>query len=95
MRPREKRATVKEDTDGCLKLVDIGPSMVDETEELDSTFFQHLRSYAGEWFWDDLRTPDDIKRIPEARSKGTLTSMADGSYIRQLTPNVCGAGWIV
>ena len=28
-------------------------------------------------------------------SKGTLVSVTDGSYIRQLAPNVCGAGWIV
>ena len=28
-------------------------------------------------------------------SKGTLTSVTDESYIRQLASNVCGAGWIV
>ena len=26
---------------------------------------------------------------------GTLTSVTENSYIRQLAPNVCGAGWIV
>ena len=69
--------------------------MVDETENPDSTFVQHLRSYGGEWFWGDLRTPDGVEWIPEAMSKGTLTSVTDGSYIRQLTPNICDAGWIV
>ena len=28
-------------------------------------------------------------------TKETLTSVTDGSYIRQLAPNVCGVGWIV
>ena len=93
--PAGKLATVKEDTDGCLEVVDTGPLMVDETEEPDSTFFQHLRSYGEEWFWDDLRTPDGIEWIPEAMSKGTLMSVTDGSYIKQLAPNFCGAGWIV
>ena len=33
--------------------------------------------------------------IPDAMLKGTLTSVTDGSYIKQLAPNICGAGWIV
>ena len=28
-------------------------------------------------------------------SRGRLTSVTDGSYIRHLAPNVCGAGWII
>ena len=44
---------------------------------------------------DNLCTPDGIEWIPEAMSKETLTLVTDGSYIRQLAPNVCGAGWIV
>ena len=47
---RGKPATGKEDADGCLKVVDTGPAMVDETEERNSTFLQHLQSYGGEWF---------------------------------------------
>ena len=59
--PTGKPATTKEDADECPKVVDTGPSIVDATEEQDGTFFQHLRSYGGEWFWDDLHTPDDIE----------------------------------
>ena len=33
--------------------------------------------------------------MPEAMSRGRLTSVTDGSYIRYLAPNVCGAGWII
>ena len=31
----------------------------------------------------------------EAMLRGRLTSVTDGSYIRHLVPNVCGAGWII
>ena len=33
--------------------------------------------------------------MPEAMPRGALTSATDGSYIRHLAPNVCGAGWII
>ena len=61
---------------------------------MDNTFYQHLLSYGGEWFWDDLHTPDGIEWIPAAMSRGTLTCVTDGSYIRHLSPNTSGAGWI-
>jgi len=76
-------------------MVDTGPLMVDMTEESNGTFFQHLQSYGGEWFWANLRTPDGIEWLQEAMSKRTLSLVTDGFYIRQLAPNVCGAGWII
>ena len=66
--------------------------MATATEELESGFLQHLKSYGGEWFWEDLYTPDGIEWMPEAMSRGRLTSVIDDSYIRHLAPNVSGAG---
>ena len=73
-------------------MIDTGPPLATATEELESSFLQHLRSYGGEWFWEDLHTPDGIEWMPEAMSRGRLMSVTDGSYIRYLAPNVCGAG---
>ena len=46
--PAGKPATVREDADKYLKVVDTGSLMIDATEEPDSMFFQHLQSYGGE-----------------------------------------------
>ena len=90
--PVGEPATAKEEANDCLKVIDTGLPMATATEELEGGFLQHLRSYGEERFWEDLRTPNGIKWMPEAMSRGTLTSVTDGSYIRHLAPNVCGAG---
>ena len=90
--PVGEPATVKEEANSCLKVIDTGPPLATAAEELESSFLQHLRSYRGEWFWEDLYTPDGIEWMPEAMSRGRLMSVTDGSYLRHLTPNVCGPG---
>ena len=59
--PVGKSATVKAEVNGCLKVIDTGPPIVTAAEKLESSFLQHLRSYEGEWFWEDLHTPGDIE----------------------------------
>ena len=54
-------ATVKEEANGCRKVIDTGPPLATAAEELENSFLQHLRSYGGEWFWEDLHTPDGIE----------------------------------
>ena len=54
-----------------------------------------MNSYGGEWFWRDLRTPNGTGWIADAMIKGTLTCVTDGSYMQNLSPEVCGAGWII
>ena len=49
--PTGEPATVKEEANGCLKVIDTGPPLATATEEMESSFLQHLRSYGGgEWF---------------------------------------------
>ena len=45
--PVGEPATIKEETNGCLKVIDTGPPLVTATEELESSFLQHLKSYGG------------------------------------------------
>ena len=54
-------ATVKEEANGCLKVIDTGPLLDTATGEPEGGFLQHLLRYRGEWFWEDLRTPDGIE----------------------------------
>ena len=68
--PEGDLATVKEEANGCLKVIDTGPPLATATEELEGSFLQPLRNYGGEWFWEDLHTPDGIEWMPEAMSRG-------------------------
>ena len=90
--PVGEPATVKEEANGCLNVIDMGPPLATTTEELESNFLQHPRSYWGKLFWEDLHTPDGIEWMPAVMLRGRLTSVTDGSYIRHLAPNICGAG---
>ena len=45
-----KPVTVQEDGDKFLKVVDTGPPLWEEAEEVEDTFHQHLRSYGGSGF---------------------------------------------
>ena len=74
-------------------MIDKGPPLATAAEELECSFLRHLRNYGGEWFREGLHTP--IEWMPEVMSRGMLTSVTDGSYIRHPAPNVCGPGWII
>ena len=39
--------TVEEDIGRCLKIVNTGPPLKEDSEEVDNTFYQHLLSYGG------------------------------------------------
>ena len=45
--PVGESASVKEEANGYLKVIDTGPPLATATEELESSFLQHLRSYGG------------------------------------------------
>ena len=88
-------ATVTEDEDGLLKVLETGPSPTEDVVDENKSFCQHLMGYRRGWFWDNLITPDGIEWIPEAMQRGTLTCVTDGSYVKHMAPNVSGAGWII
>ena len=88
-------ATATENDDGTLRIRDTGPGLAERENVTHSTFVEHLNSYGGEWFWNDLRTPDGTDWIAEAMKRGTLTCVTDGSYMQNLNTEVCGAGWII
>ena len=54
-----------------------------------------MKSFGGEWFWEDLRTPDGIEWLAAAMRNGTLTCVTDGSFMQNLNADISGAGWII
>ena len=87
--------TVEEQADGSLKVKDTGDGMAEEEDNTHESFMEHLRAYGGERFWEDVRAPDGTDWIKDAMAEGTITCVADGSYIPHLDKQVSGAGWIV
>ena len=74
---------------------EVGHNQVIETDKEQEDFLAHLKNYGGEWFWEDIQTPDDTEWMAEAMKNGTLTSVTDGSYMEHLHHNISGAGWII
>ena len=93
--PTGAPATATENEDGTLRIRDTGHNITEREDTIHNTFVEHLKLYDGEWFWTDLRTPNGTDWIADAMTKGTLTCVTDGSYMQHLSPEVCGAGWII
>ena len=74
---------------------EVGDDQVIEMDKEHETFIAHLKNYGGEWFWEDIQTPDGTEWMAEAMKNGTLISVTDGSYMEHLHRNISGAGWII
>ena len=59
-----------------------------------STFLEVLRDWGCTWLWDDLRLEGDTSWLAESLQRGSLTAVADGSYMRDLHPHLCSAAFI-
>ena len=85
-------ATIVEREGGALRMQEVGNDQVIETDKEHETFIAHLKNYRGEWFREDIQTPDGTEWMAEAMKNGTLTSVTDGSYMEHLHSNISGAG---
>ena len=59
--PTGKPASIFENEDGSLKIRDTGHDLASVENTEHRSFREHLHSFGGEWFWEDLRTPDGTK----------------------------------
>ena len=46
------------------------------------------------WMWDSLRLVGDETWIEEAIADNSCTAVTDGSYIKELHPNICSAAFM-
>jgi hypothetical protein len=59
------------------------------------TFLEVLRSWGNTWLWANLSILGGADWIQDAVSEGTLVAVTDGSYIRELYPNLCSAAFVL
>ena len=80
---------------GKLKLLSVGDKQLDEQDDNKQTFVEFLKSWGGEWMWDGLKLSEDPLWVAECLKNKTLVCITDGSYNKQVTPDVCSAGWVM
>jgi hypothetical protein len=59
------------------------------------TFLEVLHSWGNTWLWANLSISGGADWIQDAVSEGTLVAVTDGSYIRELCPNLCSAAFVL
>ena len=76
-----------------LKLLSVGDKQFNEQDDNDKTFVEFLKSWGGEWTWDGLKLSEDPLWVAECLKNKMLVCVTDGSYNKQVAPDVCSAGW--
>jgi hypothetical protein len=59
------------------------------------SFVEVLQSWGNTWLWDHMTVHGGAKWLDHAIVKGTLVAVTDGSYIRDLYPNLCSAAFVL
>ena len=66
-----------------------------ELEERHKNFLDVLATWGQTWMWDSLKVVGDENWIHGAIRRGTLRAVTDGSYIRELHPEICSASFVL
>lgn len=91
-------AIIREYDDGAVRVTHRGQPLAPDTgPTVYASFWERLFSKGGIWMWKELNRQDteDLTWLVEAIQRGSLFCCTDGSYIRELTTEICGAAWIL
>jgi hypothetical protein len=58
-------------------------------------FVEVLHSWGDTWLWDNLLIIGRFNWLHKAIQDSTLVTVTDGSYIRELYPNLCSAAFVI
>ena len=81
--------------DYVLHLNPGNPGLTRPVATSDTDFWSSVRSFGGEWLWEHTHTPLGIDALVDAIADGSAILVTDGSYFRNVRPDVDGAGWLV
>ena len=59
------------------------------------TFMDVLQSWGNTWLWENISMAGGYNWLHEAITDGSLIAVTDGSYIRELYPNLCSAACVL
>jgi hypothetical protein len=57
------------------------------------TFLKVLQSWGNTWLWEHMSVSGGTAWVDKSILEGTLVDVTDGSYIRELFPNLCSAAF--
>jgi hypothetical protein len=60
-----------------------------------SLFLEVLQLWENTWLWEHMLVYGGVAWLDLAISMGTLVAVTDGSYIRELYPNLCSAVFVL
>ena len=58
-------------------------------------FLEVLEEWGQLWMWDSIRMIGSDGWLEDSIREGTLCAVTDGSYIRELIPNLCSAAFVL
>ena len=59
------------------------------------TFMDVLQSWGNTWLWENISMTGGYDWLHEAITDSSLLAVTDGSYIRELYPNLCSAAFVL
>lgn len=65
------------------------------TPDIPTTFREVLEEWGHGWMWRSLWLTGDDGWLEEAIEHGTLVAVTDGSYIKEMHPELCSAAYIL
>ncbi len=70
-----------------FRLTSVAPIAIPNPAQ--TTFMEVLNSWGNTWLWEHVTKTGRVTWVEESISDGMLLAVMDGSYIRELFPNVC------
>ena len=64
-------------------------------DEHHTNFLDVLAKWGQTWMWDSLKVVGEENWIHGAIRRGTLRAVTDGSYIKELHPEICSASFVL
>ena len=85
--------TTKEVANGIVCIVSHSPPAPQQTKP--SSWLEVLREWGCTWMWSNLQSVGEDDWLERAIEDSSLLAVTDGSYIKELYPDLCSAAFIM
>jgi len=85
--------SVNKESHECFSIISLAAPPPEETAPSD--FMEVLHSWGSVWLWDNLKISGGLDWVYDAIRDESLISVCDGSFLRQLYPNLCSAALVL
>jgi hypothetical protein len=58
-------------------------------------FLEVLEMWGNTWLWEHMKVTGGVTWVNKSIAHGTLVAVTDGSYIRELFPELCLAAFVL